>query len=321
MNSRPPASIDVVMPTYNRAALIPRAVETFLATRKPAGVAVRLVIVDNNSSDETRAVCAEAVARHSGVVCYLFEARQGRHFALNAGIMASRADVVAFFDDDETLDAAWVEVITREFSDAGTHFIGGPYFPNWLAPQPTWLPPGFDGVLGITRWGERRVRYGTPGFDGEVWGGNAAFRRQIFDEVGLYSTKFMYAEDTEMFRRLKGKYCGYYVPDLKIYHDIPERKLQKAYFRRWFYEHGVNMARLKREQEDGKAVRMLFGVPRWTVRKRIELRFRCWRLALRGDEVGAFTAELDARQLAVMRPDFRRPPVKSFGDRSGRNEQ
>ncbi len=313
-----PASIDVVLPTYNRAVLVPRAVETFLAARKPEGVSCRLIIVDNNSNDETREVSAEAVARLPDVIAYVFEARQGRHHALNTGITLSRADIVAFFDDDETLDEDWLVVIAREFADPDTQFIGGPYLARWLAPEPRWLPDNHDGVRGITKWGDERRRYGTTGFRGEVWGGNCAFRREVFVTAGLYSVEYMFNEDTELFERIKGRFTGYYVPDMKIHHDVPGRKLQKSYFRRWFFEHGVNEAMRETNKGSRAPVRTIGGVPAWTYRKRLELRRWSLCLTLFGREAGAFATELEARGLEGEAAGLRRRTIDGYVDRSGR---
>jgi glycosyltransferase involved in cell wall biosynthesis len=88
--------IDAILPTYNRADLLPRALDSALDAALPDGHDVRVVIVDNNSTDRTRMVAEQYVSRHGGRFKYLFESKQGRHHALNCGISQSAADIIAF---------------------------------------------------------------------------------------------------------------------------------------------------------------------------------------------------------------------------------
>ncbi len=291
--------IDIILATYNRAALLPRAIEAFLAARVPAGVSARLLIADNNSSDGTRETVAPYVERSAGRVAYLFEGKQGRHHALNAGIAASSADVVGFVDDDEVMDPGWIEVVTRELGLPGLDFIGGPYVPNWLAGCPAWVPDGFVGVTGIFEYGTTSFPYGTPECPTHLLGGNAAVRRSVLERVGPYSDRYPFAEDLEMYRRmLAAGFRGAYVPDLIIHHDIPARRLTKAYFRHWVYTAGRNDGKFARDGLQAEQGPRLFGVPRWKWRRAAEgLGARIARLGRRDDPVG-FAGELHAIALA-----------------------
>ncbi len=290
--------VDVILPTYNRARLLPRAIETFLAARVPEGVEARLVAVDNNSCDGTQATLAAYVERHPGRVASLFEPKQGRHHALNAAIRASGADVVGFVDDDEVMDAGWIEVVARELGKPGLDFVGGPYLPNWLAPRPAWLPPGFGGVIGAFDYGTMPFRYGGPDCPTHLLGGNAAVRRKVFERVGLYSDRYPYAEDLEMYRRIiRAGFVGAYIPGLIIHHDIPAWRLSKRYFRYWVYTAGRNDGKFARDAVDVADGPSLLGVPRWMWRRAAEgMALRLWR-ATQGDDPMAFAGELHAIEL------------------------
>src|SRR3954464_1600228 len=101
--------LDVVIPTYNRSTLLRKALGSLLHARVPAGLEVRIIAVDNNSSDDTKALIEEFAKQSQGRVTYVFEQRQGRSPALNAGIAVATGDLVGFIDDDEEIDAAWYE--------------------------------------------------------------------------------------------------------------------------------------------------------------------------------------------------------------------
>src|SRR5262249_31294146 len=101
--------LEVVIPTYNRADLLPVCLRSLHAATVPAGLNVRITIVDNNSKDTTREVVESWKDRFNGRLSYVFERMQGRSAALNAGITASDSDLVVFIDDDEEIDETWYQ--------------------------------------------------------------------------------------------------------------------------------------------------------------------------------------------------------------------
>src|SRR5919199_440344 len=143
--------VDVVIPTYNRAALLPRALESLLAAERPDGLEVGVTVVDNRSTDHTRAVVESFFAKFEGQLQYVFESKPGRSHAVNAGIAATRGDLVALIDDDEEVDRRWLVTIAAAFADPATDFVGGPYLPRWGAERPDWLGRGYGAAIG---WAE-----------------------------------------------------------------------------------------------------------------------------------------------------------------------
>ncbi len=88
----------VVIATHNRAADL-RDTLASLAALQPDGP-WEVIVVDNNSPDHTRQVVEAAAPTFPVALRYLFEARQGRSPALNAGISAARGQIIATTDDD-----------------------------------------------------------------------------------------------------------------------------------------------------------------------------------------------------------------------------
>lgn len=291
--------IDVVLATYNRDHLLGRAIESFALN--PQHGAARLLVVDNNSSDNTRAVVEAARSTHSGVAIeYLFEPRQGKAHALNLGVSHSEADVVGFFDDDETLAPDWLAVLALAFQDPALEFVGGPVRPDWSAPAPGWMPKsGYNGVLSLVDHGPGRRRYDDPAFKGMLIGANAAIRRSTLLRVGPYTTRFKWAEDREMHvRLLAAGAVGYYLPELVVSHHIPPKRLEKRYFRQWAYSEGRTMGSPLQDLEQPDAqVRTALGAPLWMWRRLLHSTGRAAWGYLRGrDNASTFAAELDVRQ-------------------------
>jgi glycosyltransferase involved in cell wall biosynthesis len=109
-----PWAVTVVLCTYNRATLLAPAIQRLLSQSADAP-RYEVVLVDNNSVDDTRAVIERHIASSVPPVRYVFEPRQGLSHARNAGIAAARSDIVAFTDDDVLVAEDWVQVIKRAF--------------------------------------------------------------------------------------------------------------------------------------------------------------------------------------------------------------
>ena len=135
-------TLDVLIPTYNRAALLRRTLDSLLAADQPASMPFVVTVCDNRSTDDTAAVVAAYQERFGGRLRYVYEGTPGRSSALNAAIAASSGDLVAMIDDDEEVDRSWLCCIERAFRDPDTDFIGGTFVPRWTSAPPQWLPPG-----------------------------------------------------------------------------------------------------------------------------------------------------------------------------------
>lgn len=263
--------LDVLLPTYNRASLLRRTLDSLIAARRPADLQVAVIVIDNNSTDHT----AEVVAHYRSLLPnleYVFEARQGLSAALNAGICIGTSELIATINDDEEVDSAWFEVIHEFFLNPEFDFAGGPYKPNWAHTKPDWIPSEFGAVVGWVEAGNQRREYG-PGFNAMLMGGNAVFRRHVFEKVGLFnialgrSAKGLAScEDEDMFGRiLAANFRGMYLPELIIHHYIPPERLTRAYHRRWCWGRGASYGMLARGRK--QQVAQLFGVPRWQIRR------------------------------------------------------
>jgi glycosyltransferase involved in cell wall biosynthesis len=261
-------TLDVVIPTFNRHRWLGSTLDSLQSADIPAGLDVRVIVVDNNSTDATRETVLDRQREFGGRLEYVFERRQGRSFALNAGIAAAGGDLVGMIDDDEEIDGRWFKIIHSQFGQPGLDFIGGPYVPRFEVPAPGWLPLDYPAVIGSIDGGEKITGYGSS-YPGILMGGNAVIRRSVLDAVGSYKTslgrtrtRLLAGEDEDMYRRLLASGAtGLYIPELIIYHRVPAERLTKRYFRRWCFWRGVSRGVLDRESP-AKAV-YLAGVPRW----------------------------------------------------------
>jgi glucosyl-dolichyl phosphate glucuronosyltransferase len=303
--SRSLLQLDVILPTHNRQHLLARALDSLLAAEIPAGLTVRITVVDNNCTDGTRdLVCARA-ADFGGRLTYLFEPHPGKPFALNTGIAATSGDLIGLIDDDEEIDRGWYRCIEEAFRDESVDFIGGRCLPRWGGERPPWLGNRNRGVIGWVENGLEPLDFG-PSFPGILTGGNAVVRRAMMRKAGPYSTalsrtptRLMGAEDEEMYHRLLQIGArGRYRPDLVIYHYVPAERLTKRYYRRWCFWCGVSRALIDREYR--APARYLAGVPRYLFGKVVRDGVRALRSTVNGQVTREdwFAGELNAWDLA-----------------------
>ena len=112
MSSPEHQPVSVIIPTYNRVGTVTRAVDSVLSqTHKN----YEIVVVDDGSKDDTRKVLEE---RYSDRIRYIYQPNAGAAAARNAGIRASRHELVAFLDSDDTWLPEKLEVQTALMSDA-----------------------------------------------------------------------------------------------------------------------------------------------------------------------------------------------------------
>jgi glycosyltransferase involved in cell wall biosynthesis len=260
--------IDIIIPTYNRAYLLKDCLRSVFAATRPKGLNITVIVVDNNSGDNTREVVQPFLERPELPCRYIFVGRPGKSAALNEALAQTNGELVGFVDDDEQLDPAWFEVAYREFSAiAQIDFIGGPFVPNWERAAPDWLPVAYPGAIGIVLRPARTTF--SHEFRGMLMGGNAVIRRTTLERVlpypeqlGKIGNKIRSGEDEVIYHRLLGIGArGIVVPDLIIHHWIPAERMTKSYFRRWIVGRGISLGSQLRER--GFKEPGLLGIPRY----------------------------------------------------------
>jgi glycosyltransferase involved in cell wall biosynthesis len=280
----PSLSVSIVLSTYNRAGMLGPAIEHLLA-QNPDSPPHELIVVDNNSSDRTRALVEGFAARSDRRLRYVFEPRQGLSYARNTGLAAARAEFVAFTDDDVRVSANWVAAIVRAFSEhPGVDCLGGRILPWWPGPTPGWLTRlHWVGPLALQDYGEEpfEVDAHRPL---SLAGANFAFRKSVFGQIGMFSPDFPRSEDTELLIRLwlAGR-RALYVPDMLIHAAVQPARLTKTYHREWYSNIGRCNARMRFEElthpviglrDRAPEVARFFGAPKFAIR---ELGLEMWR--------------------------------------------
>ena len=302
------SSVTILLCTYNRAPLLRETLAAMQEMTRPAACQVDIIVVDNNSTDDTATVVSQAATNARFPVALLSERQQGKSFALNTGLSGATGDVLALTDDDVLPAADWLMRIVAAFRTHDVTFVFGKVLPRWsCTPPPELLTVAAQdiwGPLAIVDYGDEPAAYEAANTGQRLpIGANLAFRRSALLAIGGWRTDLgkvnntlISGEDHEIFMRLRrhGLYSGYYDPGLSVRHYVPASRLTRRYFRRWFYWHGITEAIMLEDlypELNMADVPRIAGVPRFACRQGLAQAWR-WLTTRRNDALGALVEEL-----------------------------
>jgi glycosyltransferase involved in cell wall biosynthesis len=262
----------VVITTYNRARLLADTLRSLSAQQTPRTLRWEVIIVDNNSRDETKEVVQRFRETASLTIRYEFEPRQGQSFARNRGIEVAEGAVILFTDDDILPNPDWVSTMLRTIVIDHLDGAGGRVLPLWEAPVPRWLSSRGDLLpwLAVLEDDKACMLEYPVALHGRVVGASMAFRREVFEEFGRFLTNLGHrgsrlygGEEVEFINRLllKGRPIRY-DPSIVVRHRIGANRLRKSFFLRRHFDHACGQAQFLPGESGGK----ILGVGRWRYR-------------------------------------------------------
>lgn len=262
--------VSVIICTYNRSGLLKNELETIAAMTVPRDLSWEILIVDNNSSDNTRETVDDFIKEKNIPVKYIFVPAQGKSRALNSGIKEADGEILAFLDDDMLVDKNWLTAIqeaANRYPEASG--FGGRILIKWPIRKPDWIVMegpfrNIDGTVGHRDLGDKDGDFAK--FNSLPAGGNMFFRKKVFlegnffrENMGPKGKDMYYGEDREFCLRLCGKGKKlYYVNNAVVYHDIPKEKIDRRYFCKRRFECGYAETAFIKTRFNG---RVLFKIP------------------------------------------------------------
>ena len=239
--------ISVILCTYNRDKYIYNVLKSVAENDYPHDQ-YEIVLVNNNSTDGTENECRRFQADYPDIrFRYFLETNQGLSYARNCGIRNAQGDLLAYVDDDATVNPEYL----RTYSDFFTHHpeavaAGGPILPVYETEEPEWMTHYTRQLItGKLFLGNNQREFPRGAFPG---GGNACYRKSVFDTVGLFNVELgrkgnslIGAEEKDLFDKMTTHSMHFfYLPNAILYHIIPPHKLTQDYFDRLTYSIGVS---------------------------------------------------------------------------------
>ncbi len=238
-------TLSVIICTYNRDKYIYNVLKSIATNNFPAD-SYEIVLVNNNSSDNTESECNRFATDFPEVKFrYFVETNQGLSYARNRGAKESKGDVLVYVDDDAHVNKEYLQAYAdffRQHPDIDA--AGGPVIAEYETEEPAWMSYYTKALItGCKYLGDKIKEFPSNDFPG---GGNAAYRVSVFDKVGLFNVdlgrkgdSLAGAEEKDIFDKMANQGMRfYYLPNAILYHLIPERKLSKDYFDRLSYSIG-----------------------------------------------------------------------------------
>ncbi len=196
--------VTVVVPVFNGASTIAQCIESLLAQTYRNDL-MRIIVVDNNSADNTAAIVLEYP------VTLAHERVQTSYAARNQGISLSETEIIAFLDADCVAGTSWLRDLVEPFGNAEIGVSGGPILSQ--GPQRN-LVEAFlakTNILTSSRF--------PPNEPLALPTGNVAYRRSALDTVGIFDAAMPGGGDIDLAWRVQvyGGYSSTYVPEAAVY--------------------------------------------------------------------------------------------------------
>jgi glucosyl-dolichyl phosphate glucuronosyltransferase len=243
--------ITVAIPTHNRARLLRESLVSIAALKIPADVDAECVVIDNNSTDDTRAVVEMFAETSSIPTRYVREERVGSSYARNRAVDEAVGEFIFFIDDDAVAEADWAAEMLAEIERRGLDAACGMVLPRWTQAPPRWLGRSLYVRLAVHEE-EKLARLPRAQVETvhNYFSANVGFRRRTFDrfgrfrdELGVVGANPMSGEDTELFTRIlaHGGAMGF-ASRARVHHIISRERMTRRYLLRKSYAFGFGSA-------------------------------------------------------------------------------
>lgn len=231
--------------TYNRDKYIGQTLQSVCDQKYPDNN-YEIIVIDNNSTDNTASICEEFRAEYPNKnFRYFKEMNQGLSFALNRGIKEAQGEYLIFVDDDETIIPEHLERVDNHLKIYPEAVLcGTPVIPVYEIPEPKWMSRFTQRLIGgYFDQGKEVKILEAKNYPGT---GHTIIKKELYERYGNYNTELgrkgtslIGAEDKDMFNRLKNNnIVCYYLPDIPIYHHIPPNKMTDEFFHKLTYSIG-----------------------------------------------------------------------------------
>lgn len=257
-------SLSVIVCTFNRSRLLEKCLTSLMTQESPPGKRYEVIVVDNNSTDDTQAIVSRIAAGYRHIV-YVKEDRQGLSYARNKGAEVARGEYLAYLDDDSMAPEGYLNNLLEVIDKYQPDIIGGPIFPYYDSSRPRWFKDRYE----LRNFAER------SGFSTScrVSGGNFIIRRELLFNLGGFNVNL----------GMKGNQIGlgeeravledyrrriphesqkvYYSLECSVLHYVPHYKMKRSYMLKRSYQVGRVAARIKNKEPSSFFRRMFSFFP------------------------------------------------------------
>lgn len=270
------ALVSVIIPAYNEEKRIGSCMDALLKQDFPEA-SYEIIVVDNNSTDNTCHIVSQLP------VNLLVERRKGRSFARNAGIRAASGRILAFLDADCIPAEDWLKELVAGFKDVSIGCVAGEILPYRPSNQL------HEHLARIGYFSQSTTL--THPFLPFAQTGNAAYRREVLDAIGVFDEELLSGQDADLSWRMQletGKKVALaekaivYHPYPATYRSFYKQKMRHAFGSVALYTKYRHLIQVKSKKETY-----------WEYRALVR---SVWRTVLKSITKGSGQSEQDIRE-------------------------
>lgn len=222
--------LSVVVCTYNRGDLLEHCLNS-LVTQKASVEDFEIIVVNNNSTDNTEALVQPYVDNHTNFRLIL-EMNQGLSHARNRGYKEAKSDWIAYIDDDAKAHPNFVSRAISTYEQNDFQFFGGRDLLWYRFGKPYWYKDKYE-ILPLD-YSEVSTLKSNDFARGCVM---VISRKLLFDydgfstKLGMNGDTVAYGEETDLQLRYRndGGVIGY-DPELKVDHLVADYKMTLEWY-------------------------------------------------------------------------------------------
>lgn len=232
-------TLSIIICSYNRASYISDAL-TSLYGQSSGLDDFEVIIVDNNSTDNTKEVYAQwRQTNTNGQFTFISEMQQGASFARNTGAAIAKGEWVCFMDDDAVATTDYVKNIIKHIQDQP--FIvgfGGRIIPKYIPAEPKWMSYYVSSLVGNFDYAPTACAFENGKYPLES---NMIVKKSVYDQIGGFNVNLpgvvgtlrIGGEGKELFYKIIALgHTIYYDPSICVHHVVEVKKLTSEYMYR-----------------------------------------------------------------------------------------
>ena len=185
-------SVNLIIPTYNRASVLDRAIESALDQTYEH---IEVIVVDDGSTDDTESVVG---AFDDDRLRYVYQENAGANAARNRGIRLASGRYVSFLDSDDELHPEHVERVVKTLEAADNDVVGA--FTNARHLSKGSLVETMNVPGRTVSFEDLRRENVIGGFSATT------FERRVFEEIGYLDEELASSQDYDLYLRVTKRY-------------------------------------------------------------------------------------------------------------------
>jgi len=232
-------TLSIIICSYNRASYISDAL-TSLYVQSSGLDNFEVIIVDNNSTDNTKEVYAQwRQTNTNGQFTFISETKQGASFARNTGAAIAKGEWVCFMDDDAVATPNYVENILKHIHHQPEVVgFGGRIIPKYIPSEPKWMSYYVSSLVGNFDYSPTACAFENGKYPLES---NMILKKSVYIQIGGFNVNLpgvvgtlrIGGEGKELFYKIIALgHTIYYDPSICVHHVVEVKKLTSEYLYR-----------------------------------------------------------------------------------------